>query len=452
MLLYDLIWDIRSFANLAMFSGADRSPASPWWTQGSVIQITQLILLITAIVFLFFFRSQMARSKERNRELEEQVSKLNKELRMNRYEFERRVDDRTAELSRSTLLLKLENTERQWAQEALARSEFRTRALLSAIPDVIFRMDQNGLLLDFHAGKGFTPWEKLEEKIGWPISQVLPADAAENTVMCIQEALRTQEVQRMEFCIPYGQEVFVFESRIVAGGDQEALAILRDMTELRRLENEILDISSREQTRLGQDLHDGLGQHLTGISFFSRSLYQKLEAKGIEEARDALEITDLVKQAIQQIKGITRGLLPMMVEEEGLESALYELASTTKRTYGISCDFTCESPLGAINVSLANHLYRIAQEAVNNAAKHANPTRISIALRINEAGMTLIVENDGQGFPEGWEQRGGMGLRIMRYRAGVIGAQLVFRRDEDHQTRVICTIPKASFCTIPKTS
>ncbi len=444
MLLYYFSWEIRLFYNLAVPTGSDLLSGPPWWTHGAVIQVTQVVLLIGAVFLLFFYRSQTIRQKARIRRLEEQISEQSKELRMSRYEFERRVDDRTAELTRSTLLLKLENSERQWAQEALARSETRNRALLSAIPDIIFRMDEKGLLLDFHIGKGYSPWVKLEEKVGKPIAQVFPPDAAEQTLACIEEAMRTQEAQRLEFRVPAGQEIYVFESRIVAGGEHEVLAIIRDVTELKRLENEILDISNREQTRLGQDLHDGLGQHLTGISFLSRGLYQKLESKAIAEARDALEITELVKQAIQQIRGLARGLLPMVVEEEGLESALFELASTTSRMYRVACDFTCETPLEPLNASWANHVYRIAQEAVNNAAKHANPAHIGITLKKNETGLILIVDDDGTGFPEGWERRGGMGLRIMRYRASMIGAKLVFQRDADH-TRMICAIQPLSY-------
>ncbi|MFB3787487.1 MAG: ATP-binding protein [bacterium] len=430
---------------MAVYSGTDLFPGPPWWTHWAVIQVTQLVFLSAVVVMLFCYRSQVARHKARIRRLEEQISEQSKELRMNRYEFERRVDDRTAELTRSTLLLKLENTERQRAQEALARSETRNRALLSAIPDVILRMDENGRLLDFHTGKGYSPWENLDEKIGKSIMHVIPPDAAEQTLVCIQEALRTQEVQRLEFRVPASREIYVFESRIVTGGEHEVLAIIRDITELKRLENEILDISNREQTRLGQDLHDGLGQHLTGISFLSRGLYQKLQSKTIEEARDALEITELVKQAIQQIRGLARGLLPMVVEDEGLESALFELASTTSRVYRVACEFTGGTPLDLLNPSLANHIYRIAQEAVSNAVKHAKAAHIGITLQKAGQGLILMVDDDGAGFAEGWEQRGGMGLRIMRYRAGMIGAKLMFQRSEDGHTRVICTVPPESY-------
>ncbi len=146
-----------------------------------------------------------------------------------------------------------------------------------------------------------------------------------------------------------------------------------DITESKRLEKAILEISAREQRRIGQDLHDGLGQHLTGIAFMSKVLEQKLADQSPREAADAAKIVKLVNEAIHKARELSRGLLPVVSDAGGLMSALEQLAAEVEDLFGISCRFECDQPVLIHDNDAAMHLYHIAQEAVNNAIKHGAP-------------------------------------------------------------------------------
>ena len=170
-----------------------------------------------------------------------------------------------------------------------------------------------------------------------------------------------------------------------------------DITERKRLEQAILEISVREQRRIGQDLHDGLGQHLTGIAFMSKVQEQKLVEKGLPEAADAAKIVRLVNEAINKTRELSRGLLPVVSESRGLMTALQQWAGEVEDLFGISCTFLCIEPVLIHDETVATHLYHIAQEAVNNAIKHGGPTHIVIALGASGSQGVLAITDDGSG-------------------------------------------------------
>jgi len=216
---------------------------------------------------------------------------------------------------------------------------------------------------------------------------------------------------------------------------------IRDISERKRLEKTILDISAREQRRIGQDLHDGLGQHLTGIAFMSKVQEQKLAEKSAPEAADAAKIVALVNDAILKTRELSRGLLPVVSDSHGLMSALQRYASETEDLFGVACRFQCEHPVLIHDEAMATHLYHIAQEAVNNAIKHGHPHNIQIHLFAGDYRGTLMVRDDGTGFDLTPERHSGMGLHIMKYRAGMIGGALDVRRDTPQGTSVVCLFP-----------
>lgn len=210
--------------------------------------------------------------------------------------------------------------------------------------------------------------------------------------------------------------------------------------ERQRLEREILHISDRERARIGQDLHDGLGQHLAGIEMLSEVLARKLAARRRPEAATATEIARLVREAIGQTRQLARGLSPVHLEAEGLMTALAELATHTEKRCGLRCVFECEAPVLLPNHAAATHLFRIAQEAVTNALKHARSKRLVLALRQTPAETTLCIRDFGVGLPEP-PPTAGLGLRLMQYRAGLIGARLQVRSEPDGGTSVTCVLP-----------
>jgi signal transduction histidine kinase len=216
-----------------------------------------------------------------------------------------------------------------------------------------------------------------------------------------------------------------------------------DVTEAKRLERTILEISGREQRRIGQDLHDGLGQHLTGVAFMSKVLEQKLRDKSLPEAVEAAKIVALVNQAVDRTRELSRGLLPVMSDARGLMSALERLALEVEDLFQVACDFECEPPVLIRESDIATHLYHIAQEAVNNSLKHSRPQRILIHLAGGDAPF-LRIEDDGVGSHEFWSAAPGakgMGLLIMSYRAKMIGGTLEIAGGSDGGTSVCCMFP-----------
>lgn len=204
-----------------------------------------------------------------------------------------------------------------------------------------------------------------------------------------------------------------------------------DLTEHRELEQQILDISEREQQRIGQDLHDDLCQFLAAIQYAASSLRSDLKRRNAPESGEASEIADLLKESIARTRGLARRIFPVQLEEMGLISALHELAASTSRFFDIHCTFDYTPPFFIDDSTAATHIFRIAQEALNNAIKHGSARSVSIFLETTDDDADpesdrlaiLTITDDGTGFrPEG--ERSGMGLRIMEYRSHMIGGTL----------------------------
>jgi two-component system CheB/CheR fusion protein len=217
---------------------------------------------------------------------------------------------------------------------------------------------------------------------------------------------------------------------------------VRDITERKQLEKEILQISNREQQRIGQDLHDGLCQQLAAIELMCQVLQKRLATKSKGEADRAGEIARHVRAAMAHTRGLARGLSPVQLDANGLMSALQELAATVEKMFRVQCRFQCDEPILIQNNAAATHLYRIAQEAINNAIKHGKARRIQITFRPMGDRHCLLVSNDGVGFSAAPKSGPGMGVRIMNYRAGEIGATLQIRNDDGKGTTVLCAFSK----------
>ena len=233
------------------------------------------------------------------------------------------------------------------------------------------------------------------------------------------------EVVYLEERPPEAEGPFVAEERSLLNGVAEGLKVYLDR---KWLESEILEISDREQRRIGQDLHDGLSQHLRGIAYLSHVLQKDLAQESLPEAKDASRITQLLNKAILEAHSLAQGLFPTALEADGLMSALKELASSIKTIYKISCRLMCPKPVLIDKGSVAMHLYRIAQEAVQNAIKHGKATRVVIRLTQTGEDVELAVKDNGRGLPKHFGKSKGMGLKIMDHRARMIGAELRVQR------------------------
>jgi PAS domain S-box-containing protein len=217
---------------------------------------------------------------------------------------------------------------------------------------------------------------------------------------------------------------------------------VRDITVRRRLERELLEISERERQRIGHDLHDGLGQQLYGLSYLTALLEKGLQEDASPRVAEARKVNKFFNEALALTRSIAHGLQSVNPAPDGLMLALHELVERTREIYGLDCRFECRAPVLIQRHSAATHLYRIAQEAVNNAMKHGKPTRVRIQLAATPQRIVLGVWDNGVGIRQTAKPSKGMGLHVMQYRADAISGSLAVRRHPRGGTEVVCTVTR----------
>jgi len=221
---------------------------------------------------------------------------------------------------------------------------------------------------------------------------------------------------------------------------QANLELHAALAERWRLQMEMNQISEERQKMIGQELHDGLGQQLTGIAFLVSSLYETLGAKSVPEVPIVHQVKHLLGEAMSVIRSLSRGLYPVALETGGLSSALYQLAEYAQMSSGVECTVQSMASANVVDKAIALNLYRIAQEAVCNALRHSKAQLIEI--KLSEAGekYMLSVEDNGIGFPgESMTKSGTLGLRSMRCRADLIGAAIEVRQNPGRGTSIVVT-------------
>jgi signal transduction histidine kinase len=209
------------------------------------------------------------------------------------------------------------------------------------------------------------------------------------------------------------------------------------------LEGEILAVSDREQQRLGQELHDGLCQHLTAVAFMARSVALRLKNHRVIDASDIEKIAELVNDAATDTRNLSRALHRIDVDAAGLVNALQDLVD--REIWKIPCRLEVGPSFQIQDDAAAAHLYRIAREAVINANKHAQAREIVIKLERSRQGMVMRVIDDGVGFPAEPKLKHGLGFHIMKYRAQMIGGRLEIDSPKRGGTCVACYLPDGAF-------
>jgi signal transduction histidine kinase len=222
------------------------------------------------------------------------------------------------------------------------------------------------------------------------------------------------------------------------------LAVTRDVTESRRLSRSMIEAADLEQRRIGHDLHDGLGQDLTGVALMLKGLQGQLDRPKEAISADIEEIVRLVGKAQQGTRALARGLSPVALEQGGLEQALRQLVARAREQGRLRVRLTlCADVAEGLEPTTAIQLYRIAQEAFTNALRHAGATRLDVSLLDTRQGLRLRIADDGRGLPPGADEGEGLGLRTMAYRARLIGATLDIAPRPQGGTAIVVTLPAA---------
>jgi PAS domain S-box-containing protein len=298
--------------------------------------------------------------------------------------------------------------------------------------DAITILDLKGNIISWNFGAERIYGYSEAEAMKMNISRIIP-DHKQDEVMSLTERLlkgetieffETQRLTKNNRVLDISLTATVLEDE-----KRKPFAITtteRDITERRRLEKEILDITEREREQIGQELHDGMGQILTGIAVLCKGLALKLKDQSSEEMKDALVISKLANQAIGQTRDLAKMLYPIDLQTGGLVSALKTLASNAEKT---------------MHLVEAKQIYRIVQEAMTNAVRHGKAKHISIKLRLTKKGTVLSIESDGLDFPKLSPRQKGFGLKIMQYRTDLIGGSLDIRKGDKGGTVVTCIFP-----------
>ncbi len=344
-------------------------------------------------------------------------------------------------------------TQKRQAAEVLSDREERLRAILNTAVEGIITIDHRGIIESVNPAAQAIFGYRAAELIGKNVSVLMPQPDRAAHDGYLANYLRTGQAR----IIGIGREVtgrrkdgslFPMElsvSEVKLRDRTLFTGFIRDISARKQLERQILEVSDREQRRIGHDLHDGLCQHLAGIELMSQVLEKKLAPKFKDGAARAAHIARLVRDAIVQTRSLARGLSPVTLESEGLASALHEHAVTMEKMFRVRCRFDYDSQVPVPSHALATHLFRFAQEAVSNAINHGKATDISIHLKADPGWICLGISDNGTGFaPEAIARSKGMGLRIMKFRAGMVGGTFTIERNAQGGVLVICSAPNPS--------
>ena len=345
-------------------------------------------------------------------------------------------------------------SERKAAEAALLRFE----AIVESANEAIIGSDRDGTIVSWNPAARRIFGYSAEEALGRNIAMLVPPE-------------REAEYEELISIRAHGKSVANFETvRVARDGRRIDVSlngspirdrdrritgycvILHDITERHRMEREILRIADYEKQRLGHDLHDDLCQILAGISLLGNALYEELQGLAVPQAADALQVKEMALSAVARARNLAKGLSPLRLAGTGLIPALQALAAETERLYRIPCGFECDAPFEIESETEANHLYRIAQEALHNAIKHSQATQLRLCAQAKDGILVVAVRDNGIGMPEGRRpapaptdgRSGGLGMHTMSYRARIVGATLEFQRNPEGGTSVVCTLPLAA--------
>lgn len=341
-------------------------------------------------------------------------------------------------------------TERKRAEAELREREERMRAILETVVEGILTIDTRGIVESLNPAAcrifGYTK----EEVIGRNVSMLMPSPDRERHDGYIANYEHTGEAK----IIGVGREVVgrrkdgslfpmhLAVSEVQLGDRRLFTGLVRDITARRKLEQAVMSAAEQERSRIGREMHDGLGQQLGGLLFLMKGLQSDLKSAGSPQAATAGQICDEITLAMSQARSLAHELYAVRDTPDGLVQALENLAERVATTRGASCVFLGDASLLVPSQIISSHLFRIAQEAVHNALKHGRARRIELELSQNGDVVVLSVRDNGVGLLAQTVTRG-LGLRTMEQRARLIAGTLVIRPQSVGGVEVKCLVPMA---------
>jgi len=353
------------------------------------------------------------------------------------------------------LWMLLDMTERDRAEAALRRSEDYLRSILTTAVDAIVTIDGRGTIETFNSAAECLFGYTASEVVGRNVRLLMPQPYRDEHDGYLARFAKTGEAR----IIGIGREVvglrkdgttFPLDLAVSQiNSSPRFTGILRDLTDRRKLEWRLAEIQTEERRRIAQELHDGIGGHITGVGLLAQTLKTQLTSAQSPLAIKADDLVNSITECQRQLHAVARELMPVEPVPEGLTAALEELATQAETRYGISCRFQCDGPVLLHDPIAAKHVFRIVQEAVHNAARHGKPKQITIGLLPTDRRLQITVTDDGTGLKEGAGTQAGMGLDNMRQRARLLGGDFAIHPKEGGGTVVMCWIPWPSTATIP---
>jgi two-component system sensor kinase FixL len=348
------------------------------------------------------------------------------------------------------LWMLLDMTERDRAERELHRSEDYLRSIVNTAADAIITADEHGAIQTFNAAAERMFGYAMGEIQGQALQMLMPPPYRAE-----YEELMTRNLQTGEARLPTsGRESVGLRkdgttfpmSLAVSQIDhrRRVTAILHDLTHRRQLEWRLAESHTEERRHMARELHDEIGGHMTGIGLLAQTLQAELARTGSPLAGRTQELVDSIRDAHQRLRSVIRGLMPVETIPEGLMAALQHLAQHCEATSGIACRFRCDPPVHVDEPVTALHLFRIAQEAVSNAVRHARPAHITISLAEAAQRLEIVVADDGRGIGERPAGGAGLGMDGMRQRARLLGGDIVVQSRDGGGTVVTCAVPPPS--------
>ncbi|PQO25647.1 hypothetical protein C5Y96_22770 [Blastopirellula marina] len=349
-------------------------------------------------------------------------------------------------------------TDKKRSARQLNERELFLRAILQTATDAIVTIDQGGIITGVNPATSRMFGYTEDELLGANVTILMPEPFREEHNDYLSRYLQSGEAR----VIGIGREIVArrkdgtsFPVHLaVSQIDDPPLftGIIRDISELKELEKQVLEIAAEEDRRIGHELHDSVQQQLTGLGLLSQTVAEMLlnsdqwEARCqptvAKVARLAERVARGISEAAREVHNLSRGLVPVEIDAEGLRAALEELAERVSEQYGVVCSCEFQGDIGLNNNFVATHLFRIVQEAVTNAMKHGDATQIEIRLIGTLRAISLRILDNGRGIPAQPLTNLGTGLKIMQYRSNLIGGVVQIVPGPECGTLVSCLVPR----------